>query len=902
MMRIAVLCVLVFQCLVFSAQEENIKLSINPSKLYKKGSQALENNDLFLAYKYWTELKSIGFQNEDQKYQYSVLLYTLKDYEGALDGFLGLANAKYTNPLINYYICLLYNNVNQQKSSRDYAMFFIKQKANRTKYPVEYKHISIVKLYLDSFAYQVDTASSTVLNIEGEVNHSGAEFSPLILPEGILFGSQDMREVEFYNSTKNKKSKMTATRKIYKAVGSENIFKTVTEFPMQFDTLEISSFCYGIDKRIMYLTGCTYREDLKKYKCDLYVTKYKDNVWTNLEKVVELSDPVGSLTHVNMGYDVDKNVPVLYYASDKPGGRGGFDLYSASYNSRTLKFSGGKNLGGKINTNKDDITPFYHTPTNTLYFSSNGRGGLGGHDIYFSKLSGGIYYGITALERDINSPQDDVFFTPDKNPKKGYLVSNRYSQNSLINPHCCDDIFYYEKGYRKDKNSNEIELLVLDKKTKEIIKDFEYKLSNIRQDETALVETGKVEGRGFINIKDVADSTNFEVEVFNPNYYRKKQYIDMITMGNDSLASIRKQAEINDLRNQLKNKTLEINRLDIGSETIKRSLDEYNLLHSKAENKELFDEFMKKLGKIIGDQEALASTADLQSATPQRQRELTDEISSAVAQLEEMIKHTIATKAGDANALSEIMYDLDVAKKFLEEAEQFLSNRDYSNAAQKQRQALEVLSKVQDRARNLNEKQRPLWDEQSGTNRMMELENILKTELAKTKMAEADKNIITDFVSSHRNLRNTQKLLKNPRIRIVEIELDPIDFNPILLPLVEFEFDSFDLTPSARHIIDSLVVPVLNSNPKLKVELSAHTDSRGNDDYNESLSQKRANAIRFFLIDAKGVYPERLVAKGYGEYAPIAPNENPDGTDNPEGRQRNRRCEFRILKEVYDPY
>lgn len=144
--------------------------------------------------------------------------------------------------------------------------------------------------------------------------------------------------------------------------------------------------------------------------------------------------------------------------------------------------------------------------------------------------------------------------------------------------------------------------------------------------------------------------------------------------------------------------------------------------------------------------------------------------------------------------------------------------------------------------------------------------------------------------------------VKNDSLYIIEFELDPIDFNPILLPLVEFEFDSFTLTLEARHIIDSLVVPVLKSNPTLKIELSAHTDSRGTDEYNETLSQRRAEAIRYYLIDNKKIYPERLTSKGYGEYVPLTPNENPDGTDNAEGRQRNRRCEFRILLEEYDPY
>jgi peptidoglycan-associated lipoprotein len=65
--------------------------------------------------------------------------------------------------------------------------------------------------------------------------------------------------------------------------------------------------------------------------------------------------------------------------------------------------------------------------------------------------------------------------------------------------------------------------------------------------------------------------------------------------------------------------------------------------------------------------------------------------------------------------------------------------------------------------------------------------------------------------------------------------------------------------------------------------------------YNYELSKNRAEATVKYLI-SKGIAPDRLTAKGYGEEVPIAPNTNPDGTDNPEGRARNRRTEFKILE------
>jgi outer membrane protein OmpA-like peptidoglycan-associated protein len=77
--------------------------------------------------------------------------------------------------------------------------------------------------------------------------------------------------------------------------------------------------------------------------------------------------------------------------------------------------------------------------------------------------------------------------------------------------------------------------------------------------------------------------------------------------------------------------------------------------------------------------------------------------------------------------------------------------------------------------------------------------------------------------------------------------------------------------------------------------MGSHTDSVASEVYNIELSQRRAESTVNYLI-RKGIATERLVAKGYGESKPIARNTNPDGTDNPEGRQRNRRTEFKILE------
>ncbi len=125
--------------------------------------------------------------------------------------------------------------------------------------------------------------------------------------------------------------------------------------------------------------------------------------------------------------------------------------------------------------------------------------------------------------------------------------------------------------------------------------------------------------------------------------------------------------------------------------------------------------------------------------------------------------------------------------------------------------------------------------------------------------------------------------------------LDRLEKNKVfVLKNIYFGLDSANIRPASARELDKLV-EVLNDNPEIKIEMSSHTDSIGSVEYNINLSQRRAAASVNYLIK-QGIPAERLVAKGYGESKPIARNTNPNGTDNPDGRQRNRRTEFKILE------
>ena len=110
---------------------------------------------------------------------------------------------------------------------------------------------------------------------------------------------------------------------------------------------------------------------------------------------------------------------------------------------------------------------------------------------------------------------------------------------------------------------------------------------------------------------------------------------------------------------------------------------------------------------------------------------------------------------------------------------------------------------------------------------------------------------------------------------------------------VNFDFDKSTLRPDAIAILEQ-AISILSGHPQMRVEVAGHTDAIGSELYNEGLSQRRARAVYDYLT-GHGIDASRMSGPtGYGELRPIAPNTNADGSDNPEGRARNRRTELNV--------
>jgi outer membrane protein OmpA-like peptidoglycan-associated protein len=144
---------------------------------------------------------------------------------------------------------------------------------------------------------------------------------------------------------------------------------------------------------------------------------------------------------------------------------------------------------------------------------------------------------------------------------------------------------------------------------------------------------------------------------------------------------------------------------------------------------------------------------------------------------------------------------------------------------------------------------------------------------------------ILDIVGVSRGLDSVMKEL-GAKVTAQEIKIE-------LSADVLFDFDKSDLKAQAT---DSLmqVAAVIKAYPKAPLLIEGHTDGKGAHAYNVRLSENRAATVKTWLVQNASVDPARIATSGWGETKPVAPNTSPNGADNPEGRQKNRRVEITL--------
>jgi outer membrane protein OmpA-like peptidoglycan-associated protein len=177
-----------------------------------------------------------------------------------------------------------------------------------------------------------------------------------------------------------------------------------------------------INNNTLYYTVCKYTKNNTYYNCDIFYSDYVNEEWTKIKSV---SDKINQSTTWESQPSISSDGRTLYFISDRPGGSGGYDIYKSVKNEKE-EWGSPVNLGPRINSTGNEKSPFIHPDGKTLYFSTDGRMGLGGFDIFYSRLdTSGNWSKPKNIGYPINSREDEVGFFVSTDGSHGFFASNK---------------------------------------------------------------------------------------------------------------------------------------------------------------------------------------------------------------------------------------------------------------------------------------------------------------------------------------------------------------------------------------------------------------------------------------------------------------------------------------------
>lgn len=202
--------------------------------------------------------------------------------------------------------------------------------------------------------------------------------------------------------------------------------------------------CLSNDGSRMYFTICNYVTGAE-IQCDIYTSKKdKSGEWSERLKLPDNINASGSTsTHPAIMKNPYDGKHYLLFVSDRKGGKGRLDIWMSEILGDNL-YGTPKNLED-INTFDDDVTPFYHSDSNKLYFSTKGRKGLGEFDIYQARFTGSEWKDISNIGYPINGPTNDWYPFIMDGGREGYFSSNRPGSKIFYEEEeaCCYDIYRF---------------------------------------------------------------------------------------------------------------------------------------------------------------------------------------------------------------------------------------------------------------------------------------------------------------------------------------------------------------------------------------------------------------------------------------------------------------------------
>jgi len=291
------------------------------------------------------------------------------------------------------------------------------------------------------------------------------------------------------------------------------------------------------DNTELYFTVC---ENLDGYKnCDIYYTELDPyGYWTTPKSV---GDHINRRDSWESQASVTANADYLYFTSNRKGGQGGLDIYRCR-RLRDGSWSAPQVLPEEINTSRDEKSPFIHSDSKTLYFTSNGHPGLGGYDIFYvQSKNDSTWFPSVNIGYPINSKDDDLGLFVSMDGKTGYFSSNTIRANSGWD--------LYQFDLPEEARPEEVFLLAGNLKKEDGLDSAQIQIKNLRTKEITSINVDQETGN-FARVISNEQASDFIIKVEKKGAAFSSRYISAESRLKDPIVET----------------SLELNKLEVGRE------------------------------------------------------------------------------------------------------------------------------------------------------------------------------------------------------------------------------------------------------------------------------------------------------------------------------------------------
>ncbi len=337
-------------------------------------------------------------------------------------------------PLLDFRMAEVKKNLGDYSSAISYFERFLTEKPSKADPSFFQKASAEIQLCQTAQALAAIPTNVEIKHLGKEINSVWNEFAPTVVGDTLFYSSNR------FDKKSDKNRQKVKLHKVMLAGKSGRGREPGRGFPST-DTAHIAHTAFSPDGHYMVFSVC---KDLNAYdkRCELWLTVVdRRNRWL---PAIRLPEPINlpgyTTTQPSIGYDQAVEGPVLWFASDRPGGKGKLDLWSVPLDTNyfcpcSLPLPGKKKLAlpefqtpinlEALNTPENEGTPFFFAPTQKLYFSSEGMPGLGGYDIYAADKIEDKFSAPQNVGPGLNTSFNDLYFHLKPDGLNGFLSSNR---------------------------------------------------------------------------------------------------------------------------------------------------------------------------------------------------------------------------------------------------------------------------------------------------------------------------------------------------------------------------------------------------------------------------------------------------------------------------------------------